>query len=46
MTWSDWDKLQNHWNGTDEQRLLNIQKQRGDRRITMPTLMSDLPASR
>ena len=39
---SDWALLQNHWNGNDVRRLLEIQRQRGDRRITMPALRSDL----
>ena len=45
MTLSDWALLQNHWCGANQQRLLEIQKQRGDLRITMPPLRSDLPQS-
>ena len=39
---SDWILLQNHWNGSDVRHLREIQMQRGDLRITMPTLRSDL----
>ena len=42
MTWSDWVLLENHWNGSEVRRLREIQRQRGDRRITMPALRSDL----
>ena len=38
ISMSDWALLQNHWNGNDARRLLEIQRQRGDRRITMPEL--------
>ena len=44
ISWSDWRLLQNHWNGSNVQHLLEIQRQRGDRRITMPTLCdADVP---
>ena len=42
MPRSDWALLQNHWNGNDVRHVLEIQEQRGDRRITMPALRSDL----
>ena len=38
ISMSDWALLQNHWNGNDARRLLEIQRQRGDRRIAMPEL--------
>jgi len=41
---SDWRLLQNHWDGSDVRHLREIQRQRGDRRITMPTLCdADVP---
>ncbi len=43
LTWPDWTLLQNYWDGTDMQRVFAIQRQRGDPRITMPTLRNDLP---
>ena len=39
---SDWALLQRHWNGNDVRHMLVIQRRRGDRRITMPTLWKDL----
>ena len=39
---SDWALLQNHWNGSNERHMQEIQRQRGDRRITMPALCNDL----
>ena len=45
ISWSDWKLLQNHWDGSDMQRLNEIIRQRGDCRITMPTLCdADIPA--
>ena len=41
MPSSDWALLQNHWNGSDVRHMLEIQRQRGDRRITMPALCND-----
>ena len=38
ISMSDRALLQNHWDGNDARRLLEIQRQRGDRRITMPEL--------
>ena len=38
MTSSDWALIQNHWNGSDVQRLNEIQRKRGNKRITMPTV--------
>ena len=45
VTWSDWAVLRDQWNGTNQQRLLEIQGQRGDLRITMPTLRRNLQHS-
>ncbi len=42
MTPSDWAVLQDYWKETDQQRLLAIEKKRGDLRINMPTLRRDL----
>ena len=38
MTSADWALLQNHWNGSDVQRVNEIQRKRGNKRITMPAI--------
>ena len=33
---SEWALLQNHWDGSDVRHMDDLQRQRGNRRITMP----------